>query len=183
MKTLLIFVLGLTGAVFSLAHGGNFDLNQKWVKNTLWALPFGLLVFFLVNPFLGVLAFCLSLAGKAAGHGRGISLLDPVTGEPEKLEILISWAQKYLTDYQYQVLILAVSGLAAVSGGFLLGGWAIPVMIVGGLMKPLSYMLGWAIFPKGSGEAFGFIDEATKCGEFLTGFGAYLALGIACFIA
>jgi len=177
------FLLGCVGGFLSLLHGGNLPVEMpRWMKNVLWATPFGLAVGIIISPLMGTIAFALCLL-KSVGHGRGISLPYPLSGKPEKIEIFISWTQKYISTYQYKLLILAVTGALSVSGGLLMGGWPGFVILIGGLLKALAYLIGWKIIPQEKNDAFTFLNEATKWGEFLTGFFAYAALGIACLIA
>ncbi len=139
----------------------------------LYAVPYGLLGGS-VGIVQGILSYLGASLGKRTGHGRGISLLDPVTGEPEKLEFLISWTRKYLNDYWYQVLILSLTGLATT----LIAGVVVClvnpvigtlVILSGAIGKPLAYMIGWSIYPKGKGKGIPQLNEATAIGEFLTG--------------
>jgi len=159
MDVVTIFVFSLVGAFISRFHGGGFFDSPRWLRNTLWALPFAVLA----GPWAPV-AFTMCFLGKTTGHGRGISLGEPLKGEPEKLEVFTLWLLPYLTDYQYKLLLLFVSGILSVSGGIFIS----PYVLNGGALKPLAYAIGWSTYP----------EHGTVIGEYLTGFFAFTTLGI-----
>ncbi len=117
------------------------------------------------------------------GHGRGISLKEPMDPEsnPEKIEILTLWLIDKIPMYWYKCLILSLTGLVGVIlpsillwvyGHELL---ALAVLLGGFIGKPLGYIIGWEIFPKHTvrteEENQKIVwQENTAIGELLTGF-------------
>ena len=175
------------GGLISRWHGGGFFECPKIFKTMIWACPFGAIVFLYFFRYglasalvFGVIAFALSGFGKATGHGGGIDLghnpEQPGSGrKPEKLEYLILWLHGNIPEYWYDLLLLSICGLAAVSGGllvFFVNPVAGSLFFIGGLMKGASYALGWSLYP----------EKATETGEFLTGIFAYAALSSALFV-
>jgi len=99
------------------------------------------------------------------GHGRGMSLREPLRGEPDTLEFVVSWAQPYLPVYWYKALLLAVTGLAVtLPAGIVLMN---PLIALSGILKAVAYMIGWEFFRH---------EVATARGEFFTGFFLWSAL-------
>ncbi len=196
-KAAVVTALGGLGLFLSRWHGGGFiGGSPKVLKNILWALPFAGVAYFAHTGsaawiWAGV-ALALCLFGKATGHGGGMDLAhspkepggNPARS-PEKLERLILWLYDDLPRYWYDALILVLVGLAAVSGAALAVGVvnsaAGLVIALGGCLKAAAYMVGWAIndyAPQLLDDLPDDFDEATEIGEALTGFFAYLALGI-----
>lgn len=179
---MFIALLSLLGGFINRWHGGGFFTAPRWVKQTIWALPF-ILTAWPHMLFVGP-AFIMCFAGIATGHGRGQSLKEPLTGMPEKIEILTLWAQPHLSVYWYKVLILSVCGIAMASGGIIgllftghiLGAL---ILLIAGAISPIAYMLGWAIHPKEIGKGWWFFNTATQIGEWGTGVICYAGLAIA----
>lgn len=170
---LLIFTLvGATiFAILSRAAGGGkpdlpFGLDQH-----LYALPYAILGFVL-NPVCGVASYATAFLGKRTGHGRGISLKEPMKpgSEPEKIEVLILWTQKYLPVYWYKFLILLLTGMLVPLGltialfahGLYVYG---SLVFLGGAAKALAYAIGWSDL-----QMKYLKKEPTVVGEYLTGF-------------
>jgi len=192
--------MAVLGGFLSRLHGGGFISGvPKILKAFLWALPFSLCTLFayfgetkiLVSLGVAASVLLLCMVFKNTGHGRGMSLGEPMKegSKPEVLEYLILWAQPKLPVYWYKFLILTVIGVFSVLPAVIAIGYinlfAGLLILCGGLVKPLSYGLGWLIFPKGqaSTEYHDFfwedLDEATAIGEFGTGVGAYAFLTLA----
>lgn len=183
-NALIVAGYAVMGGLISRWHGGGFFGGAKIFKNILWGIPFGGACFFITGSWIWAgIALVLCAAGKATGHGRGMSLLNPVSGDPERLEFLIAWLYGRVSDYWYQVAILSLTGLAAVLGGVIATSTQSPlcalILGAGGTLKGAAYMIGWKIYPQGTGAGADEFNEATEIGEFLTGFFAYLALAIA----
>lgn len=149
------------------------------------SMPWGLAQWLYAIPYLyfGIPAYLCAVLGKRTGHGRGISLNEPMKpdSKPEKLECLILWAQPRLPVYSYKCLILAVTGLAetlaAVVICLIFSAWPqAAIMALAGLSKPIAYMIGWLVYPSGSGRGIPQLNEATQIGEAL--YGAFI--GLAC---
>lgn len=174
-------------AIIRRLHGvGESGINRT-IKNLLWALPFGILSFCIIAPhfmmvwaaLLAFYCFGLCLAGISTGHGRGISITDPVTGDPEQIEFLILWTRKFLNDYWYQVLLMSVCGAASVSGlylAFLMAGnfTSAAIVFAGGAAQGLAYIIGFKIKTVG----LKCLDEPTAIGEFLSGLFVGSALAV-----
>lgn len=190
-------------AIISRSCGG-------WPK-----LPFGLAQWLFAIPFMGcafaalgdeihsyrawiliLLSGVCAFAGKRTGHGRGISLFEPLQGKPEKLEWLIIWAlPPVLPLWLYKCCILAICEALVWSGvAYTVSSW----FLLGAFIRPLSYLLGWGIYiwadktgrvelrenndGKRAYKAIPFlpkpIDHHTAIGEAMTGLldGCYLLL-------
>lgn len=162
-------LLPVIGAIISRWHGGGFFRFSKVCISLIWALPFVYLVW-QYNYWLVIPAFVLCALGKSTGHGNWFDLANAPQGDRERLEFIIRPLYGKIPEYWYDVLGLAVVGVAAVSGGLLiapynqLGALAI---LAGGLMKPIGYMIGWRLFTS---------PKSTEFGEYWTGFFAYLPL-------
>lgn len=134
--------------------------------------------------FLVLLPYFGALVGKRTGHGGGIDLgTNMKERDLEKLEYLIAPLRGRMPEYWYDVLLLSITGLAAtlIAGVLISFIWPLNgvLIIVSGLLKGPAYMIGWAIYPNGSGKGISQLNEATQIGEFLTGFIAWGAIGLA----
>ncbi len=134
-----------------------------------------------------LLPYSAAFMGKRTGHGGGIDLghnnKEPGAGrEPERLEFIVEPLHGKISQYWYDALLLAVTGLAVtlVAGVIVcfVNVGAGLIIIASGPMKALAYMIGWAIYPTGDGRGIPHLDEATAIGEFLTGVFNYAALAI-----
>lgn len=197
-KAAAVAALGGLGLFLSRWHGGGFiSGSPKVLKNILWALPFAGVAFFAHTGtaawvWAGV-ALALCLFGKATGHGGGMDLAHSPkepggnpSRSPENLERLIIWLYDDLPRYWYDALILVLVGFAAVSGAAIAVAVVNPLagilIALGGCLKALAYMVGWAAHDHAPQLLAGLpddFDEATEIGEALTGFFAYTALGLA----
>lgn len=162
------------GALISRWHGGGyFKLSKAWIS-IIWALPFSYLVG-TYNSWLVLPALALCALGKSTGHGNWFDLATMPQGTRERLEFIIRPLYNKIPEYWYDVLGLALTGLAAVSGALLILPYeplgALLIMACG-LIKAPCYMLGrWLRSNKTK-------PEPTEVGEYLTGFFAYLAITI-----
>lgn len=134
------------------------------------------------------LTFALALIGKTTGHGRGISLFEPLRGEPEKVEAATIRLQPYLPVWVYKCLILAACE------SFMWMGIALaarnPFILLAALVRPVAYLIGWSTWSicwrlrlvTTKGKRLGikflpeFVDHHTAIGEFLTGLFSGLVL-------
>lgn len=184
MSAIIVLISALVGGWLYRWHGGGWGINgPRWLQNTLLGLPFFLTpVFYAGLNFLTVPTSALcggeAITGVATGHGRGQSLKEPMKpgDAPEKVEIATLWAQKFLPVYWYKALILLACGLLitagsaisfAVFGRFL----SATLCLSGGVGTPIGYMIGWKIYPTGTGKGISpSLCQATQIGEFLSGF-------------
>lgn len=177
IQTITLFISGVAGAIISRWHGGGIFKSPKFIKNTIWAAPFGIAAFFVTGSFwLAALSFALCLAGKATGHG-GFMDLGTWTKQRsrEALEFLIKPLHDKIPESYYDALGLSVVGLAAVSGGVLAFAAVSPIaaliLAIGGVLKSGAYMVA---------KEFVFAhEEFTPYGEALSGAFAYVTLAIA----
>lgn len=168
--------LPLIGALISRLHG-SYLFPYKIVKSCLWAFPLTVCVFIAAGDMdlilkisLCVLCFGLCAAGKSTGHGNGMDLGTRPRGEDERLEFLIKWLHGKIPEYWYDVLLLSVTGVAAIFGAAIAFAFINPVfsgmILLGGALKGPAYIIGYKLSAKWK----------TQIGEFLTGFFAYLPL-------
>lgn len=184
MPAIIVLLSALLGGWIYRWHGGGWGIGgPRVLKNILFALPFA-------APGWGAWGmqaedFGASVSGVATGHGRGQSLKEPMKGTPEVVEFFTLWAQPHLPVYWYKCLTLFASGTWMASGGangYLLTNnyYGAALTILGGMMKPIAYMIGWKIYPTGSGKGISpSLCQATQIGEFLTGFFQYGFLSLA----
>ena len=186
MSNPVLFALPFFMAFVSRWHGGGFFKAPKVLKNAVWAGALTVPVVLAYGPLLGfhaawpaLVAFALCFAGKATGHGGGMDLghspKEPSNGRDlEKLEFIIFPLFDRIPRYWYDALLLALTGLAAVSGAVIALTPLNPIhgliLAAAGLLKPLGYMIGWKNFPDNKNGA------ATVTGEVMAGFLVGLAL-------
>ncbi len=205
MIILIIFCLAfaLGGGWLSRMSGGGPPKLPWGLDQWLYATPYMLIGL----PALGAIAAAMELnskskkyihavlplayfgafIGKRTGHGGGLDMgtseKEPGAGrDPEKLEYLILWLHDKMPRYWYDALIMAITGIAVtLPAGIVVGflnPWAGAFLAVSGLSKAPAYMIGWAIYPDGTGRGIPHLNEATAIAEFLTGFFGYAALAI-----
>lgn len=149
-----------------------------------WLYALGYLALWPIAGPWALAAYAGGFIGKRLGHGRGMSLKEPMKqgADPERVEALILWLQPYMPVYWYKALVLALTGAAEVVLAVIVlgayGAWPqAAVMAAAGFVgKPLAYIIGWGIYPQGSGKGIPQLDEATRIGEFL--YGAFIGLGL-----
>lgn len=187
LLSLLAIPFALLGGVISRFHGGGFKGGvNKTLKNFLWALPH-CIVIALFNPWLAVLGLTNML--KATGHGRGLGADEPFNDDskPEKVEYVTLWLRLHLTDRAYKHVIMAATGLVAVSGSVIAFSLIDPlsgaVISLSGLLKGLAYEIGAILLPKQTRSGFPPFQYKTEVGEFLTGIFAYGGVAIAALMA
>lgn len=178
-----VAILAILGGLLSRWHGGGFFKAPRWLKNAAWATPPSLLMLLAYvdaqKPVAGLLwllpCFLLCLACKASGHGGAMDLgrwTKP--RKPEALEFLVAPLHGRIREDIYDGILLAVIGLAAVSGFVLAMAFINPLAAfcaaVGGLAKFHAYVIGWAAFPAN------VHGRATVTGEVLTGAFAYAGI-------
>jgi hypothetical protein len=179
-KIALTVILAAIGGWLSRWHGGGFIGGAKVLKNLAWALP-ACGVIYLINPWLAPLGLLNML--KATGHGRGLGYDEPLTGEPERIEVITQWLIPSLTDHAYKHVIMALTGLLAVSGGVVAFLFINPIgaliIALAGLLKGVAYEIGLIISPAQT-KTLGFYK--TEWGEIITGIFAFGGIGIAYFL-
>lgn len=122
----------------------------------VFALPFAYEAFIHTDILVALVVLALTTLGVLTGHGRGMSLNEPLTGKPETLEFLIRFLENKIPVYWYKVILLSITGLAITlpSGIVTLN----PILALSGILKGPAYMLGH----------FGS-KRGTESGELLTG--------------
>lgn len=191
LVTLGLVIWALVGAFISRMCGGMKPKLPWGLDQWIYALPYGLLpgaALWALNPYvavgLGLLSYAGAFLGKRTGHGGGLDLGTwTKPRSDERLEFLIKPLHGKIPEYWYDALLLAVTGVAV----SLVASAAIAVVsplaalptLIGGLLKPLPYMLGWKTHPTGETPSkIHELDEATEIGEAGTGLLGYLGLGL-----
>lgn len=178
MADIIVFILAtFLGGWLSRWHGGGMFKADKVIKNIAWAVPLtGAAIF--MSGWWGLLGLAC-IAGKATGHGAGIDLGTwTQSRSDEKLEFIIKPLYGKIPEYWYDVLLLAVTGLAATLGAAIAISLTNPaaglLCALGGALKPVGYMIGWAIWPDNRKS------YATRTGEWGAGIFAYglTAIGV-----
>lgn len=165
-------MLAYLGGLISAWHGGQLSGgDSKALKNFIWAAPFIIAIGFHISWFMA--SFGLLCMLKGGPHGRGFRLEEPMKEGSQK-----EWPEYLLMPlfggiptgkklYAYKVLIMALAGLAAVSGAVIAFGLHDPLtgllFAVGGLFKGINAMI-W--------------DKNTQAREFADGVCAYSPLTI-----
>jgi hypothetical protein len=193
---LLIFYMAAT----SRLCGGAWPKLPSFTDQALFALPFAAITYVLL-PDTGVITCVLSalagitaLLGKLTGHGRGISLYEPMRGDPERVEIVIRWLEPHLPTWAYKCLILALCE-AVVWAGIAVA--ISPWLLLAALIRPAAYIIGWGIwlYAENNGlirrtqtaknksvKRISFLPDYlgvhTAIGEFLTGAFSGVVLGL-----
>lgn len=173
MAELVILVIALIGGWHSRMCGGAPPKLPWGIDQWIYALPY--LVITLPTGLLGSAASYVSaIAGKRTGHGNGHDAGTAERGSDEQLEFLIKWLHGRIPEYWYDMLLLAVVGFAVtLVPGVCLSfhhPFAGLALALSGLTKAPAYMIGWTIYPRGSGRGLRHLDHATAVGEFFTGF-------------
>lgn len=175
-----IIAAGLGGWLSRMCGGGKPQLPfglEQW----LYALPYGTV--FLFNIW-GIPAYLAAVAGKRTGHGQymllGYGARQPVAND-EKLDVIVRFffGVDRGGNYWRCVFGLGVTGLAVtLLPGILFCLFVDPVAGIGiafsGALKPLGYMLGWAL------QRRGLVRRPTVWGEVLAGVTGWGALAL-CF--
>lgn len=183
-------------AVLSRMIGGWGIKLPKFIKTALYVAPFGMITYMLYSPAVPItpvlylpyvaLAVAMAMTGKAAGHGRGISLFEPMKpdSKPEKVEYLILWLMPLLPVWLYKALVLALcEAIVWVGISYALSTW----LMLGLLCRPAAYYIGWSMWRHAENNGHirrtkvndhsevyisympDFIGQPTAIGEFLTG--------------
>lgn len=136
---------------------GGAGPNLGGLDQIIYALPFAVVTFALLLPtvqsllypypwyiwYLPAIAGATAFIGKRLGHGRGISLFDPLRGDPERVEIVIRWLIPYLPTWAYKCLILALCEAVVWAGiSFALTPW----LMLAAFIRPVAYLIGWVIW-------------------------------------
>lgn len=181
----MLFFIGITVLLtiyctfMSLAHGGT-DMENKVgrfiddLSLEAWflALPILPIVYLIDGNFIWpVLCYLIGVLGFRTGHGRGMSLKEPMkpNSKPEKVEYLIFYLQDKLSTYKYKLLILILTGLFSFTlpaiYGMLEGQWLVALIFaLTGISKGLAYVIGWEVYPNND-EGY----KATQLAEGLRG--------------
>lgn len=161
----MIIAYPLLGLALARLHGAG--ALPKVVAGLLWALPFAYLVG-MYNVWLTPLTLILCTLGMNTGHGNWFDLGTMPSGSLERLEFIIIKLRGRIGEYWYDVLGMALKGTASISGVFLIlpqEPWLVAAFILGALLTPVSYMIGWSLWSS---------PRSTEFGECLSGFFRYL---------
>lgn len=146
-EILLLTNLPILGGFLSGLHGGQIvGGTRKGYKNLAWCIPFGVCALAFL-PWWTIIFIPLCYL-KTTGHGRGFRIWEPME-EGAKLDGVERYGLKYLYGKTplplYKILIMAFSGLAAVSGGVIAFGivnpWLGLVIAIGGLWKGINALI------------------------------------------
>lgn len=174
------------GGWVSRMCGGAWPRLPWGLDQWLYSIPYALIVLGATDSvLLTLLIFIGVVIGKRVGHGSGIDLGRAQKIEPPRnlLDSLISKICWKRPPYQRDIIFLAATGqmttfLPALVVSFINLPAALALAVSGALKGP-AYMIGWAIYPQGSGRGIAGLNEATAMGEFLTGVFAYLGIVLA----
>lgn len=191
---IFILLFALLGGWLSRMAGGGPPKLPWGLDQWLYGVPYALIALPVLAPlaaYMGVkeknsrialsilfLPYIGAVAGKRTGHGGGIDMgtwADP--REDERLEFIIKPLRGKISEYWYDALLMGVTGVACTLIASIMV-WSVDVwgglaLALSGLTKAPAYMIGWGIYPSGSGKGIPYLNEATAIGEFLTGFFAY----------
>lgn len=180
---LLLFAIAysLVGGWLSRMCGGGPPRLPYGIDTYIFCIPFAL-VGLLISPWAGIASYAFAVLGKRIGHGRGISLKEPMkpTSEPERVEVVSLWLIDKIPTYWYKCLVLLLTAFVQNIGlsvclVFVNLVFAV-LFFLSSIFKPIAYMIGWRIYPKGHGPGIPRLSSATALGEFLTGFFTFLCL-------
>lgn len=160
------------GGLISRWHGGGIHGGDSHsLKNFIWSVPFIVSIGFNVSWYASPLGLLCLL--KGGPHGRGFRLEEPMEEGTDKewpeyiLQPLFGGLPTGRKLYWYKVAIMALAGLAAVSGAVIAFSFvSIPhglLFAVGGLFKGINAMI---------------FDKNTEAREFADGVAAYSPLAI-----
>lgn len=152
----MILLLIIYMAVVSRMCGGMPPKLPSFIDQALFAAPFSIIVFLLYLPTVQsllypypwhiwgytALAGITALLGKLTGHGRGISLFEPLRGRVRRIEYLVVWAVPFLPTWVYKCLVLAVCEALVWLG---IAVAVSPWLMLCAVIRPLSYLIGWGI--------------------------------------
>lgn len=170
-----VVLLSLLFGWFSRMCGGAPPKLPLGLDQFIFSIPY-LMFYDVIGIVQSVLSYAGGVLGKRTGHGNGMDLAHvDYEGKPEKVEFLIRWLHDRIPRYWYDFLLLALTSLLAniILGGFLI--YTDPLvgaisLFLSTFCKPISYAIGWKIYPNFSGKGLKNLNEATQIGEFLTGF-------------
>lgn len=140
-------------------------MDHPWKKYTpnplpeiLFAAPFAW-VGFQTHWIAGLIVWAITTLAVLTGHGKFMSLGQPMRGDDETIEFIIKPLERKIDDYWYRVLGLWLKGTLIVGGAALVS--LSPPLLIAGAALPIAYMASWKI---GTGN---------EGGEFLTGLGLW----------
>lgn len=166
----LIPVMGILGAALYRWRGASHPWKKYFPRpfNQLcFALPYAFTVYaFTQNWWWTGASLVIATLGLLTGHGGGMDLGRVIKEDrdDETLEFFIKPLRGKISEYWYDVMLMAITGLAVT----LLPGIfaANPLLALSGILKAPAYMLGWKFF------------DGTEGGEWITGGFLWIALGL-----
>jgi len=137
---------------------------EQW----LYAAPYSVVTFIVLLPLvvswhiwaLSALAGATALIGKRLGHGRGISIGEPMKpgSKPERVEWPVLWLQPLIPNWLYKSLILLLCEAIVWTGiAIAISPW----LMLAALCRPVAYLIGWYVLRN--------TYKPTVIGEILTG--------------
>lgn len=198
MAVALIIIFALVGGWLSRMCGGGPPRLPWGLDQWLYAIPYALIAMPALAPIAALAGaseknrrhtaaillfpFAGAFVGKRTGHGNGLDMGRSPRGEDEALEFITKPLHGKIPEYWYDALLMSVTGIAVT----LLAGIVVAVinplagifLALSGLSKGPAYMIGYAIYPTGTGKGIPHLNEASAIGEFLTGFSGYGSLAI-----
>lgn len=167
MNVLLMALAG--GCLYKWrGHASKFKkLLPRPFNQIAFALPYAAACATISWWAAGVVLIATTLA-VLSGHG-GFMDLGTWTRprDDERLEFIIKPLRTKMSDYWYDALGLAITGLAVtIPAGIVLSN---PFLALSGALKALAYMIGWKYFDA---------SVATARGEFICGFFLWGALAL-----
>lgn len=182
----MILLLIIYMAVLSRMCGGMPPKLPSFTDQVLFAAPFAAVTFIAThNIWLAGFAGITACLGKLTGHGRFISVFEPMRGKPEKVEVISAWILPYLPTWAYKATGLALCEAVVWSG---ISIAISPMLMLGSLCRPMAYLIGWGIWLHAERNGLirrtqteknksvkqisflpDFIGRHTAIGEFLTG--------------
>lgn len=155
-------MLVLIGAVLYRWRGADHKYKKFFPRpfnQILFALPYAVVTYLFFGGVIGLLigasVWAFATLATLTGHGRFMTLSEPLSGEEETLEFIIKPLQQKMPVYWYKVLGLSLTGLAiTLPAGILTLN---PFLALSGGLKGIAY------------AAAQELNSGTEGGELLTG--------------
>lgn len=196
IEFIVLIALSLLGGWVSRMCGGGWPTLPLGLDQWIFAVPFGLVLPLLVGFSLDItligfilLAYLGAFLGKRKGHGQWMDVgnmpYSPSGRESLDYIVALFFGPDEGFEKDRDLFGLVISGLFIHLGlivaltyfGFYVGAG---IVALGGVLKSVSYWLGWSLFPrtkKPRKDVFLELNYPTGFGEFLTGIFSYLSIG------